>query len=394
MDGEIAGLTGYLYFGGPALPAQSDGCGIMSAVSSYRIPRIIEIIGTDRSKPYTHRETHMAWSGARKTTFVNDGLAVYSQYDGNGSLFWSDQMHRAGVVWSSDHLGAQFVVKHPKSGLIGETPANQVLQHRGVLLGVAKESMTGYVPLAAALVECREENGWLYLNTGSAYIAFSCKGGFSWGANVTLDGVGAQYLKYDHSNYSVNYRTLSLNGGAKNGWVIQTAASRDFPTFTAFVDKVKGSGRVDFAGVDNADPQVKYTTIDGDNLEITYDGTGGGSGTGRRKVNGVPLNYGAWPRSENPWMKSDVGGSRLTMTLGGYTRTYDFTNWTISETGTLDAVMARPVAAARPGRAWSARPMGDAFTLTGRAGAKPVTAPGVVIRRAADGSCIRALSRR
>ncbi|MBD3243352.1 MAG: hypothetical protein GF331_22370, partial [Chitinivibrionales bacterium] len=305
-DGTITGLTGYVYFGGVRMPVQSDGAGVMNAVSTYRLPAVIERMATDRSQPVTHLETHMAWHGARKTTYLDRTYGVFSQYDGNGSLFWSDQMHRAGVVWTSTIVGAKFIVKHPKSGIVGETATNQVMQHEGVLVGVAKESMTGYVPQSGTVLEQREQDGWLFLDGGTVYIAFTSAGGYTWGGTVTVDGVNPRYLIWDHSNWETVYRTFTLGGGTNKGWVIQTANPLDYAGFDAFVNNVLTGGSADISGVGNSNPTMKYTTIDGDRLQITFDGSGGGGGTDRRLVNGTPLDYANWPRMHNPWVHADL----------------------------------------------------------------------------------------
>lgn len=332
-DGKISRMVGYIYFGGPAFPAPNDGCAVMCAVTSYRLPQVIEAMGTDRTTPHVHKETAMAWTGARKTTCINHGYAVYSQYDGNQSLFWSDQMHRAGVAWSTVDLGAQFVVKHPKAGLAGESQYNQVLQHEGVLVGVAKESMTGYVPRNGGAREVRESGGWVFVDGGSAYVAFTCHGGYAWGGDVVARGINPTYLVADTSNWTSTYRSFSLNGGSKNGWVVQTAHPSVYAGFDAFVQAVQNNTAPDFSGVGNSDPMVRYTTLDGDALQITYDGRGGGGGTDRRLVNGTPLDYANWPRLDNPWMHSDLDGSTLVMTRGTLVRTYNFSNWTVVEQG-------------------------------------------------------------
>ncbi len=334
QDGYIAALTGYVYFGGRAKPAQNDGCGVMSAVSSYRPPEIIQIMGTDRQEPYVHRETHMAWHGARKTSFVNQTYALFSQYDGNGSLFWSDQMLRSGLVWSSVEPGAKFTVKAPTNNLTGESPNNQVLQHKGVLAGVAKEEMTGFVPESGAVVEQREEDGWLFLNGGAVYIAFTCRDGYDWGESIEVQGVHPQYLTWDDSNWTEEYGTFTFGGGA-TGWVIQTAHPDEFDGFDAFVNAVlEGPGAV-FSEHEEGEPSTVYEDLDGNVLEITFDGRGGGDGTDRRLVNGEPLDYAAWPRFDNPWMQGEVEGDELVMEHGGYRRVYDFNSWTIAEEGEL-----------------------------------------------------------
>lgn len=382
-DGQISGLTGYVYFGGPGLPAQSDGAGVMAAVSSYRLPRILEIIGTDRSEPFTHKETHMAWHGARKTTYCNKSYGVYSQHDGNGALFWSDQMHRAGVTWQSSKQGGKFIVKHGKNGVVGETAANQVMQHEGVLVGVAKESMTGYVPQTGSIVEQREEEDWLFLDAGSCYIAFTSAGGYSWGGTIEIDGVNKKYLIWDHSNYRASYKTFSLGGGNK-GWVIQTAHPDEFSSFDAFVNAVKNDASVDASGVGNNDPKMKYTTIDGDVLEMTYDGNGGWTRieTDGRKVNGTALDFGNWPRMDNPWVHADLNGNKLVMQCDSYKRTYDFATWSTTEEGELaeDRVNLRiPQGAVRAARVKCAQTA--TYSVSGRliAGNGARRVPGIVV---------------
>ena len=296
---DLSAMTGYVYWGAQYLPDAGDGCGAMSAVSSYRVPEVIWLLGTDRSTPYVYCSTEDQIpegtsglgatilnypNGFKKTTYLDSGYGLASQYDGNGTLGWSAQMLRWHVAWP----GGRFLVKYSGGG---ETANTQVLQHKRALVGVSKEST---VRVQAGINGTVSNSGW------------EC-----------LDGGGVVYLAYrEFSN--------------RRAWILDTAPAGEYASLAAFCSAVVANTSYDSSQVGDADPRIVYTALSGDVLDLRFDGRGG-TGTDRRKVNGVALDYNAWPRMDSPWMHGDLGGDTLTITKGGITRVYNLNTFVITQ---------------------------------------------------------------
>jgi hypothetical protein len=314
---SLTGPVGWLYWGGTTMPIPEDGCGIMSAVSDYRIPAVLEAIGQDRRRPYRHRETHGQRFNRddkyRKSTYMDRQYALYSQFDGNGELAWHDQLQRMGVVWVSDAPGSTFVVKNPVEGVRGDTRHGQILHHNRAMIGVYQSSMTGFLPATDAIVAQVEDDGWLLIHGGPMLLAFYSTQGYDWQADIDLYGTPFQSFHSDAD---------------RNGIVIQTAPVEEFPgdspaeQLAAFADAVKTRVVVDASRVDQSRPALRVTTLSGDVLAMEF--------SRDRTVNGQVVDYHAWPLFENPWMTSEAG-QWLELRYGDQVRTYDFTTWTIED---------------------------------------------------------------
>ena len=96
-------LLGWLFFGGGPNPVleqkyengelivNNEGFySVLAAVSSYRVPEIIQHIASDRKNAYVHKESHdmtpfaqlnYPW-GFKKYTYINKTYGLASQWDG------------------------------------------------------------------------------------------------------------------------------------------------------------------------------------------------------------------------------------------------------------------------------------------------------------------------
>ncbi len=312
---ELSGLLGWLYWGGCEMPPQSDGIAIMSAVSSYRLPDVLKKIGKDRSFAYTHRESHDLLpdsqlnkpAGFRKYNYMNKEFSLFSQYDGNGSLGWHDQMQRWGLVWVSEYPQNTFLLKHPVSWIRGDTANNQVLQHKNVLVGVSCEDMEGYLPLRKHLKDEIIESKNIFIDTGSVYFAFQSINEFEWEDNIKV-----------RNN---EYRKIKLPEG-NNGWIVEVYLADEIKNLQEFSKKIKQKTVIDGSGITKNKPELKYKDLSGNQLEIKFDDNKEKKGTRLRKINGKPIKYEKWPRVENPWMNAEVGGEKWILKYNNKKRLY------------------------------------------------------------------------
>lgn len=285
----LVGPTGWLYWGGHKMPPIADGTAVASAVASYRIPEPIYLAGTDRSTPYVHLESddrmppdigsRINWpAGFRETTYMGKRYGVFTQYDGNGTLGWSEQAMRAGVAWYGGRL-----IWQPMN-----TPDIQYLQNGPAVVGIATVSVSEN---KAGISRTESGDGWSFMKGGDAvYMAYKKIG---------------------------------------KGFALQTADTDEYAGLGAFRDAVLT--KVSFS---SSGESATLTDLAGDKLEITYDGRGwdafNAEDTDRRKINGTRVVYTEWPRIDNPWMHGEVGGSTIVMEGNGRQRIYDLENWTVS----------------------------------------------------------------
>lgn len=319
-DGLI-GPTGWLYWGGHTMPSIGDGTAVASAVADYRVPDAIYQAGTDRSQPYVHRESddrlppdigsRINWpAGFRETAYMGKRYGVFTQYDGNGLLGWSDQMMRAGIAWHGGRL-----IWQPMND-----PGIQYLQNGPAVVGISLVSLS---ESKAGISQTLSGDGWSFMKGGDAvYIAYIKSG---------------------------------------KGFAVQTADTDEYANLGAFKDAVLSGTSFSSSGETAA-----FTDLGGDRLAITYDGRGwdafDAEDTDRQTINGERVVYGDWPRIDNPWMHGEVGGSEIVMQAGDSRRVYDLASWTVTD----EAVTGGSAPA--PGPTGSVRMPGRAtlYTVSGR----------------------------
>lgn len=315
------GLVGWLYWGGRK-PPMWLGAAVMHAVSAYRVPEVLVQISRDRTQPYHHRETHGAnFNGKakyRKYTYMDRQYALFSQYDGLGRLGWNKQMQRMGLVWDSPASGASLVIKQPVKGIRGDTRRGQVLQHQRALIGVYKGPVTTFIPNNSTILDRFERSGWLFFHGSSVLIGLRLINGYQWQRTQEI-GFGKRYR--------ATFDRL-ISPSAKNGVILQTAPVENFQTSSAratlqaFATTVLSQTKIDRRGLNQANPTLKYTDLEGNRLALTFNRD--------RTVNNQPINYLAWPLFDNPWMKS-TREFCLKIQYGETIREYNCQNWTVRE---------------------------------------------------------------
>lgn len=342
--GAAGSIAAWLYLGGEELPrllqnsvSYPEGFyAVVPALSPYRMPEILKRIAEDRSRPYVHLESHDQHPtnklnnpyGYRKTSYITEHYGVASQFDGKGTLGWSDQLRRWFVRWESEHPYSTFFMTHPKRGGInsGATPYEQVLQKDGTILAVydiPSGDPYPYVngPFSSAILKLQEDpSGWIFGHGGSAMLAVKPLQPYSW----TEESIGTLRIPV--------LRSAAL----KNGVIVETADPAAYRSaedeglsgperlgkeLQRFAEAVKTKTAVNASGLDSANPSFTYTSLAGDTLGIAYNGD--------RTVNGTAVDYTAWPLLGDPFMQQETGGHVLTLRHGGETAAYDFSRWTV-----------------------------------------------------------------
>ncbi|MEK3914272.1 CARDB domain-containing protein [Paenibacillus sp. FSL H7-0331] len=342
--GAAGNIIAWLYFGGDEQPRLRENelnypegmYSVIGALSSYRVPDILTRISSDRAVPHLHLESHDQHPtnklngphGYRKTSFITKQYGVASQFDGNGTLGWSDQLRRWLVRWESDEPYSTFFMTHPKRGGIksGATPYEQVLQKDGAIVAVYNIPASDPYPYVNApfsssfkkLVE--DPSGWLFGHGGSVLLAVKPLKPYVW----TQESIGSLSIPVLRSEQ------------LKNGIIVETADPISYQVendnalsneerinneLQRFAQAIKSQTTVDTSGLDQTNPTITYTALSGENLSITYNGD--------RKINGSAVDYTAWPLIRSPFIEQEVGSDVMMLRHGGETLTYDFSQWTI-----------------------------------------------------------------
>ena len=315
------GPLGWLYWGGRKPPFWL-GAAVMHAVSDYQVPEVLVDISRNRAQPYIHKETHGAnFNGVakyRKYTYMDRQYAMFSQYDGLGKLAWHKQMQRMGVVWDAPAAGASLVIKQPVHRVRGDKKTGQVLQHKRTLIGVYKGPVTSFIPRNSTVIHRFEDSGWIFIHGSTVLIGFKVINGHQGQKKHTV-GYGRRYR--------ASFDRL-VSKAARNGVIIQTAPAQDFKqsstlaTLQKFAATVKSKTALDSSGINQSNPQLKFTDLDGNKLELKFNHD--------RKVNNKTVDYLNWPLFDNPWMTSDQQFC-LRIQYGHRIRQYNCNNWTIQE---------------------------------------------------------------
>jgi len=341
---------GWVLFG-QGFPLQPpDGYIIFYVLASaYEPPKIVQLIATDRSQPYTHYErkrTRNRWrffddlhGPVYKTTYVRREYAVSSD---QGGTLQPIQEHSWDVTWNvPDPRGIHntFFTLHPYSSLrelqtyftfppdqgvadvvsskksydspdkfVGGSPYEQIFQEQDtviVLYDIPPESRFPHINgfFSKDLAEMREDpSGWIFARGGDAYIACRPLQPYSW---RPIEG-GGRRLFSPH---------------LQNGMVVQVAARSEYPDMEAFRAAILAL-KLEFHLTPV--PTVRLVSLRGKRLVFTYGQS--------PEVNGSPLEREHWPLFGGPFLEAGVDSQQLVLKHGSMRRTLDFRSLTVTDT--------------------------------------------------------------
>jgi hypothetical protein len=334
----------------PRAGYRPHGTAAILAMSGYTPPEVVRRIAADRSTPYLHRERkrtrhRIRYSPVRnapvyKTTYMTPDYAIGSI---QGGLLQPIQQHTWEVLWATDdphegfnvlftvhpyhaprELGMYFpeepklltdaVIQHEKNTYdkpdkwTGGSPYEQVVQHEDAVIvlydipaGTSYEHVSGY--FSRTLTELFEdESGWILARGGETWIAYHPLAPYTW----RDEPGGDRRLHSPHR---------------QNGAVVQVAPAHAYPTRDAFCEAVRA---LPLETATQPTPTVRFTTLRGTPLAITYGAT--------PRIDGTPLDYENWPLFGGQFLQAAPGSKRLTLRHGALRRTLDFETWTITDT--------------------------------------------------------------
>jgi hypothetical protein len=338
---------GWFYFGGrrgiDAARTAPYHAFWMAYPSRYQLPEIIARVASQRERPFAARESVLSFkpNEVRKYTWHTPSYTLASQWENvprHDSSFYKETKRQM-LKWLSDKPVSTFSVQQenylrpyrPKDVTknafgYGENPFHQVLQHEGTLVGVYAVPANFpfyklYVPFtkSGAIVRREEKEGWVFCHGGSMLFAFKLIKSGVWGKPQE----NCDVLWSEERN---------------NGWVLETSEVGAFAgggtdaELNRFANTVLQKTKIE-AAIDGPLPRLKFTSLNGHVLEITYR-PHGAAYKNQHQINGAAVEYRAFALMENPWLHQAVNSSELRLNHGGQTRLYDFQKWMVAESKT------------------------------------------------------------
>jgi len=366
------------------------------ALSGYAPPPILERIARDRATPYVERElkrTRWRMRHAGPDSFVigdkrTAPVYKYSYVDpdfilgsSQGGLLQPIQQQTWGLVWRHDGKvvdgaatffgtqpyyseveGSMYFSADPDvvtelivrskadynspDKLPGGSPYEQVVQNGPALIALQD------IPPTAAfhhttlffsrdLAETVEDpSGWIFSQGGPVYIATRPFVKGQWKPNDWTGflgrGGGGILISGDFNEWGTGHRCY-VSTALQNGYVVQIAPVRDFPSFAAFQQAVRA---LPLTFALSPTPSATFTALDGSVLQARYGET--------PTVNATPLDYAHWPLFESPFGHALAGENKLTLQHGSETRVLDFTRDRTPSAQASSSAASIPAAVATP----------------------------------------------
>ncbi|MFN7919647.1 MAG: hypothetical protein U0Q16_06095 [Bryobacteraceae bacterium] len=325
---------GWILFGqGYPLPGFSYYGFFYTASSAYQPPAILERIATDRSRPYLHREhkrTRNRWRFADerhgpvyKTTYMHRDYAVSSD---QGGILQPIQQHSWDVTWAlADPRGVANTIfsMHPYSSpfelqtyfpgmpdfitesvvrskksydspdkLLGGSPYEKIVQSDDAVValydipaGTRHPHINGFFPAGLAHFE-EHASGWIFARGGNAWIAYRPLAPYEWKQHDKGQRLYSPHLK--------------------NGTIVQAAAASEFADIGVFRDAILA---LPLSAKLEPTPSVTFRTLRGHAIAFTWGQT--------PRIDDKPIDYARWKMFEGPFVNSEYGSRRLTLTHGG-----------------------------------------------------------------------------
>ena len=346
--GAPSTMWAWLYFGEPNVEQWNDARfrprhrgsweTLFGALSSYRLPEIIRLIATDRTKPYVHTETKRVRNIIRFSDVMNPPVYKYTYMTSDyvlgslqGGILQPIQQHTWDVTYVSDKPNNTLFTLHPyysgkelamffpeeRKFLAAEvdryhlvytspdkwnssSPYEQTFQHKNAIIvlydipeGQKQPHIDGF--FAKNLDErIVDPSGWIFCKAGNTFIGFF------------------PLKPYEWISEQVDWRWRSHD--LKNGVVVQVGSVASDTSFDAFCVKLRSRA----PRFDNFDKslKVRYVTTGGDVMQFTYGGA--------RIVNGKTINFKDYKFYHGPFMESELRSGVITLKHGKEKRILDF----------------------------------------------------------------------
>lgn len=357
------------YFGGPTPPLHGLESPVYSVAEAWRPHPMVVNAATQRDKPYLHRSR---FDGANKfqSSYINRNYGVFStavsppepsiwgQCYPYGVMFDQPDLTKASICWMTVPCFDDKPLTNHTQGVASRF--GDYLQREGTLMLVANNlrdpehlpkiredvkghqqysletrSILGYVPDGyVALIDDAAKDGRIFLDYGSVLIAFSASQPFTWKPRAGTFSGRSPSPEDSEFRIAADNAVLVMETAHPDEFPAATPAKRLAAFKAAIVAKTEltlGSDVLPPApakkGASPGEPRTvakgTYKDRFGHVLEKSFHGSA--------KVDGVEIDYASWPLIDNPWMHQDWDGNIFTLTDGKTVRTYDLTNWTITE---------------------------------------------------------------
>lgn len=339
---DTTATVGWLYFGGLRGINPIYSCPHhtfwMAYPSSYKLPSIIYDVALDRGAPFAGRESVLSVGGCdiRKYLWQSPsyGLTCQWEFAPNKECGLFKETKRHMMKWVSDKPVSTFSIQQqnylrpyrpkdvtPNAFGYGENPFHQLMQHEMTQIGVyavpdGYPFYKLYVPFTTqgSIVKRIEKDGWIFCHGGSVLFGFKLVKPGAWGKPQ-------------------NQCDVLWSEEHRNGWALETSEVKPYAgggtdaELDRFAEDVLKKCTIDAVDIDAVQPQLKYASLKGRQLEITFRPFGKPY-VDQHKIDGKPVDYRSFPLMESPWVSQAVNGDILTVKHGGVTRTWDFKNWT------------------------------------------------------------------
>jgi len=344
----------------------------MIAMSGYTPPSILFWIASDRDQAYVHKElkrTRWRFRHAGPNAFEVDGKKTIPVYkysyvhpdfilgSSQGGLLQPIQQQTWSLVWREENLvgksntlfGLQ-PYSSPIEGtmyfnsdwdtvtdliarskvdydspdkLEGGSPYEQVFQHESSLIALYDIPEGTRFPLISTLFSrdvnrrIEDDSGWIFGQGGPIYIAYRPFAPGEWKpvdwTGLLKGGAGAWF--------STGFKELSegseclVSYSLKNGYIVEVAPVSAYATYQEFQEAVRALP-VEIRL--KPTPKVRYTNLDGVELEATYGGA--------PSVDGQKVDYASWKLFDGPFAQAERESQSLEMIYGSERYVLDFKN--------------------------------------------------------------------
>ncbi|MDB6167248.1 MAG: hypothetical protein JWM88_112 [Verrucomicrobia bacterium] len=350
---------------------QANGTVQLLALSGYAPPPILERIARDRDRPYVERELKRTrWrmrNAGPESIAIGDKRTVpvykYSYVDHDfilgstqGGLLQPIQQQTWSLIWrtglpatkaantffglqpySSPVEGTMYfggdwdtltdMIARSKRDydtpdkLPGGSPFEQVFQQGAALVALYDIPEGTRFPLVTVFFSRdlnntdEDASGWIFAQGGPAYLAYRPFAAGEWKPN---DWTGlfrsgdAGWVGPGFSEWGTGHRCY-VSGALRNGYVVQVAPARNFPSYEAFKSAVRA---LPLKFATSPAPEATFTTLDGTVLHVKYGAP--------PQVNKRPVDFSAWPLFESPFGHAKRGSHQLEIVHRGERLLLDF----------------------------------------------------------------------
>ena len=343
------------------------------ALSGYTPPPILERIARARATPYVALERkrtrwRMRHAGpdsfvigdrrtvpVTKTSYVDPDFILGSS---QGGLLQPIQQQTWGLIWRTENAiarcpsffgcqpyvsaieGSMYfpvdpdvvtdLITRSKSDydspdkLPGGSPYEQVVQSGTALIAlqdIPADALFRHITLffSRDLTHVTEDDsGWIFAQGGPVYIAVRPFVAGEWRPNdwtgFLAGGAGGILVSGDFDEWGVGHRCW-VSEANRNGYVVQVAPQRDFPSYSEFMDAVRARP-LEFSL--DPTPTGTFVALDGTRIEARYGA--------QPIINQAPVDPSLWPLFNSPFGHSEVSSRQLTLRHGHETLLLDFTD--------------------------------------------------------------------